>query len=371
VDTSSSWFERFEAARTSLEVGEVLVGWARRLLGISNGNLFPLAWSHTLGLDDVYIWGEGMDRADIAKMWERYVELSSWQERELLPARQLFGRHTGVVEVNRRLAGCHLKRTIVYNDFWRPFHIERQLVMTIGSREAPLALSGLCRSMAEPAFSEQDVCLARQLARAAEKALRTLLVLGPVNRQLTDVLLALEWGFPAPSILFDSRGRLRWMNREAVLRFDVSTGRLHDNLVVARLPRPLQLLRRLAREAQRRPENAFFPPSPRPEFISPRERLLIRCWRGDRAEWRGVLLVLEPVRRAETAPVEVDNNHWGLTPREREVARLAARGNTIREVAVELNISSGTVHTHLKHVYEKLNVRNRPDLIAKLLHQMV
>jgi DNA-binding CsgD family transcriptional regulator len=53
-----------------------------------------------------------------------------------------------------------------------------------------------------------------------------------------------------------------------------------------------------------------------------------------------------------------------LTERERDVLELVAQGLTNREVAARLFISSGTVRTHLEHVYEKLGVRSRAGAVA-------
>jgi DNA-binding CsgD family transcriptional regulator len=53
-----------------------------------------------------------------------------------------------------------------------------------------------------------------------------------------------------------------------------------------------------------------------------------------------------------------------LTERERDVLELLAQGLTNREIAARLFISSGTVRTHLEHVYEKLGVRSRAGAVA-------
>ena len=50
-----------------------------------------------------------------------------------------------------------------------------------------------------------------------------------------------------------------------------------------------------------------------------------------------------------------------LTRREREVLRLVADGLSNREVAGKLFISEVTVKVHLRHIYEKLGVRNRME----------
>jgi DNA-binding NarL/FixJ family response regulator len=51
-----------------------------------------------------------------------------------------------------------------------------------------------------------------------------------------------------------------------------------------------------------------------------------------------------------------------LTPREREVLRLIARGYTYREIARELHISVKTVETHVSSVLRKLQLSTRHQL---------
>ncbi len=48
-----------------------------------------------------------------------------------------------------------------------------------------------------------------------------------------------------------------------------------------------------------------------------------------------------------------------LTPREKQIIRLVARGMSNKSVAQLLSISDATVHFHLKNIYRKLGVRNR------------
>ncbi|GAA1351080.1 response regulator transcription factor [Streptomyces beijiangensis] len=53
-----------------------------------------------------------------------------------------------------------------------------------------------------------------------------------------------------------------------------------------------------------------------------------------------------------------------LTAREREIARLVARGLTNAEIGTELFISPGTAKTHIANVQAKLAVRNRVGIAA-------
>jgi DNA-binding CsgD family transcriptional regulator len=55
-----------------------------------------------------------------------------------------------------------------------------------------------------------------------------------------------------------------------------------------------------------------------------------------------------------------------LTPQERTVAQLVARGKTNREVADELLVSVRTVEAHLTRIYAKVGVNTRAALAARL-----
>jgi DNA-binding NarL/FixJ family response regulator len=58
-----------------------------------------------------------------------------------------------------------------------------------------------------------------------------------------------------------------------------------------------------------------------------------------------------------------------LSPREAEVLDLLAKGFLYKEIADKMAVSYATVHTHIRHVYEKLHVRSRTEAVAKHLGQ--
>jgi DNA-binding NarL/FixJ family response regulator len=56
-----------------------------------------------------------------------------------------------------------------------------------------------------------------------------------------------------------------------------------------------------------------------------------------------------------------------LSPREQEVLDFLAKGFLYKEIAEKLNISYETVHTYIRRIYEKLQVRTRTEAVAKFL----
>jgi ATP/maltotriose-dependent transcriptional regulator MalT len=71
----------------------------------------------------------------------------------------------------------------------------------------------------------------------------------------------------------------------------------------------------------------------------------------------------------ELDPIEDDrlDASASLTPREAEVLALAAEGHSGPDLAQELSLSPGTINTHFKNIYEKLDVRTRAAAVAKAM----
>jgi len=74
--------------------------------------------------------------------------------------------------------------------------------------------------------------------------------------------------------------------------------------------------------------------------------------------------IVQSFQRFTPSPTEPDT----LSPREREVLELLARGFLYKEIADSLHISVPTVNTHIRRIYEKLHVRSRSQAVAKFTH---
>lgn len=68
-------------------------------------------------------------------------------------------------------------------------------------------------------------------------------------------------------------------------------------------------------------------------------------------------------------PVPVAIEAADLSPRESEILDLLAKGFLYKEIAEKIGITFATVHTHIRHIYEKLHVRSRTEAVAKHLGQ--
>jgi len=65
-----------------------------------------------------------------------------------------------------------------------------------------------------------------------------------------------------------------------------------------------------------------------------------------------------------TRPSSLATHDSSLTPREREVAALVARGLTNRQIADALIITEGTAGSHVEHILAKLGFRSRAQIAA-------
>jgi DNA-binding NarL/FixJ family response regulator len=79
-----------------------------------------------------------------------------------------------------------------------------------------------------------------------------------------------------------------------------------------------------------------------------------------------IAVVVSPIRRL--MPPEIPRE-WPVSSREREVIALLIRGQSNRQIADALCIGEKTVETHLGHIYEKVEVRTRSQLLARYFRE--
>jgi DNA-binding NarL/FixJ family response regulator len=66
---------------------------------------------------------------------------------------------------------------------------------------------------------------------------------------------------------------------------------------------------------------------------------------------------------------EAGKKSVALSPREAAVLDGLAKGWTYKQLASELNISTDTIRTYIRRIYEKLHVQSRIEAVVKYLHR--
>lgn len=60
-----------------------------------------------------------------------------------------------------------------------------------------------------------------------------------------------------------------------------------------------------------------------------------------------------------------------LTRRETEVLQLMVNGQTYKSISFSLNIALDTVRTHIRNIYEKLEVHSKSEAVVKALRENI
>lgn len=93
--------------------------------------------------------------------------------------------------------------------------------------------------------------------------------------------------------------------------------------------------------------------------------LLVRCIREVHAgrRWLEKTYATDAVETFILREASTQEISQALTPRELEVGQMTARGMHSKEIAEKLAIAEGTAKLHLHHVYRKLNLAGRVELM--------
>lgn len=102
-------------------------------------------------------------------------------------------------------------------------------------------------------------------------------------------------------------------------------------------------------------------------LVVPAENGLVRIEASPAGPDGSVAIVLAPQRPPALPEAPPD---WPLTSGERRVVDLALRGLSNAQIADKLFLSVNTVEWHLRSAYEKLGVRSRTGLLARLFNDL-
>ena len=267
----------------------------------------------------------------------------------LLPA--LARGRTGVSTVHRSTRG-HPESSARYREVMQPAGLGPELRAVLRDHGRPWGALILFRESGAPDFSDEELRTVAALAPDVASAVRRTLLVSELAHRDTDE-------GPGMAVLRADGGdvRLEMASRAARRLLD----QVPDTVAPGGLPVVVTTMAsRLAAEngaGQRRRVRLRSGRwvSLQLDTLSPED--------GDDAGER-LSLVIERVGPYELAAVIADA--YGLTVREREVARLVVSGCSNPQVADALFISLATVQDHLKKVFAKLGVTSRHELTARM-----
>lgn len=78
-------------------------------------------------------------------------------------------------------------------------------------------------------------------------------------------------------------------------------------------------------------------------------------------------MVIESMQQKQAA----DSNKYQLTQREKEILASLSKGNSFKMIGADLEISIDTVRTHIKRIYEKLQVHSQTEAVSKAVNERI
>ncbi len=239
-----------------------------------------------------------------------------------------------------------------YREVLQPMHIEDELTASFVIDSTFWGCARLYRSARWPAFDAVEIAFVASLAAPLAQGFRTaLLWTAGVVQSVPDGpgLVMLNGDGTVASV---SAAAERWLSE--VIDDMPEEG--------APLPRPLLAV---AGRARTMANDAFACKLARCRVPTRSGRWLILY--GERVEIAGeerVSVILEPAPAVEIVPLIVCA--YGLTEREQQVMRCMLHGMANKEIAQALGLSPYTVSDHVRLIFEKVGVRSRTELAARI-----
>jgi DNA-binding CsgD family transcriptional regulator len=314
--------------------GSLVTACLAREVGVAAINIFPLFAGATPESEVVVYTSEVCPEVFRRSTFEALALM----DREFGTVSDQFPGESRIFDANQRMGWRRLQRSVAYNEFWRRFRIERQVLALLGEPTAPLGFIGVCRKLADRPFSTKDVARIDAIRLALQPKLAEIAAQRQGWLGMDVVLLALQAALPFPCGVFDENGRALWLNHAAEIAFGVRATKIGGLLIAAGNLAQLTSWRDAVLRA-------------RGGKLSPTDRVAVRR-------------ILREDRRPVYLVTGAGGGHGasGLSPRESEIADMAGRGYSVLNIAAQLGVAEGTVRNHLKKVYKKLGVNNRAQL---------
>ena len=271
----------------------------------------------------------------------------------------LLDRRTPVATLNEATKG-RPERSVRYREILEPFGFGPELRATFMVGGSCWASLVVLRHAGRPDFSRDEQQFVASIGPYLAHAVRSSLLMSVVASDTSadesaPGLILLDEGGEPEAINGPAR---RWL---AELAVPASTSSASG------LPGPIYVVAAAARRAAGRDERPPAEPA----------RLRVQTQTGRWLVLHGSVLdegprprtsvIIEVARPAEIAPLIVQA--YELTDRERQITELVLQGRSTDEMAKLLWLSPYTIQDHLKAIFDKVGVRSRKALVARIFFE--
>jgi len=301
-----------------------------------------------------------------------YVKDSFYRHSPLL--NEAISSSKTVLKIGDSISLRDWERSDFYNDFMRPQHLYWELFLALRWKNNLEAMITLWRSKKQPDYEDKEFLKAVRLASHLGVVVHNICLISRTNNRESHSLSADE---------ADSEGIL-WLDHQFTpYFFNAKAGEIC-----------LQLLSRMPYNTSDLEEGEFPIPSciikdcsdlldllkvEEQLILSPKERIVstgrgkkfrIECsliWKADQINSMPNFMVtlsdLSDEKKLETTL----QARFQLSRRELDVIHYLTRGLSDDEIGEKLCISRQTVHTHIKNIYKKLDVKSRIELYRRVI----
>jgi tRNA A-37 threonylcarbamoyl transferase component Bud32 len=192
-------------------------------IGISTTTFMQIS-GPVVSPDDFYANGSHMNPAEgraLAGLLDRL-------DREFMPLASFFATRPKSFDLTPRIETVHGSE--VFNDFWRPLAVERQLIGVLGTASVPRGFVCAARAEKESPFTARDLHELEGIRARIDRSLATRRQLG--SGTLENTLAVLARATPAAWFLFDSAGKLLWLTDEASGRLSRDALRVGSSIML-------------------------------------------------------------------------------------------------------------------------------------------
>ena len=330
------WEEAFAAVTSLPELGDVVLSCAREFVGASAAAFIPAPplapFAEGLAI--------GHDQFTVDQVRPATLEAHPLTVRDLIETGRVL-QPNRTIDVGAVVGRSYLENTGVFNEFWRPWRLERQLLAQLGDSAKPYGTLCFARSYLERSFSVRDIRRAEWVRLAAAAASRRLETTAASHR----VLQALHSTLEVSVAVFDGAGFLLWSSEvlERVWRTSIDGPN----------ERSFERWREAAFRCAALRAPVLDVPGLRVEKTSPSSF--------------GPYVVTTTTYEAPRFNLATWSKRWGLTRRETDILELIVAGKTTKEAAAELDRSPRTVEVHISAILKKAGSYSCRDLVARLL----